>query len=327
MCEARAEYNKSPHKEDEKRAYELKPRERQLFLIYDHDDVDKGVQLWDVAYFNFGTQLDQYIDGARKQDKEAYSRFHHPIDGFEMRITGVEKSIGDELRGKNTVYSVHQFYKRDRELPRSVIEHGFDLDAMIREVEYDTLKKIYMGVDDEEDKKDSRNSRDDRDQSRDSRTAERSRRDTDPDLRRNQEKDDKDEAPPRREPPREERRLEPPREREPEPAPKPKPVKFATRDKVSFEYRGNPITGVIEKIDEERTVAHVRTPDREKPHIIDFEDLTLVSSDDTFDAKPPTKSTPEKNGDGKEETKTKTTTKRSWDDDDPDPVPPRRSGK
>jgi hypothetical protein len=336
ICEARIRLNQSPHKDDEEKAMDLKPKDRQLFLIYDNDDIDRGVQLWEEANWNFGQHLDKYVEGARKQDKDAYRRFFHPLDGFTIRLTATEKAIGGGKGGKpgnNTEYTVHQFYKRDRDLPSSLFEHGYDLDAMIRELDYDSLKKIFTGASvdeadpetngkarsrrDEEprrdrDELDDRNERHDRERDRDRTRDDRGHR---------EERSRDDDPPPRS------RRDEPAdtksdrkEERRDDPPPKSKDkVDFGSKDIVKFNFKGEVIEGEIEKVDLDKKIAFVIVEGRERPSIQDFEDLTMVKAFDGFDSKSKEKERARDEDDGRSFDRNRSASRE--DDDNP---PPRR---
>lgn len=326
ICEARDALNKSPYKEDRQKAKELNPKERQLFLIFDYDDPDKGIQLWEIAHFNFGKQLDAYVKGARKQDQDSYRRFYHRTEGYEMRINGVESPIG-EGGGKNTVYSVHQFYPREKPLPDSLLQHGYDLDDIVRELDYTTLKEIFEGgvdaipADDDRGARSRRDSRSARDEEEPPSRA-RSRRDEEePPARSSRSRRDEEEPEP--EPaPRTARRS---RSEDPEPAParsrredpEPRPaakqvgeLPFASRDEVSFQDRDGTTYGVIDHIVEGKKIAYVKVKGRERPAVLGFEEMTLVRRDDTFDAKPD--DPPARNG-------------KAAPPDDPEPAPARSS--
>lgn len=280
ICEARAEYNNSAHKEDRDRGYALRQSERQLFLIYDNDDREKGVQLWDVSNWNFGKHLDAYVEGARPKDKAAYRKFYHPTEGFTIRITATESSMGKKGEsgggGMNTVYSIHQFFDRDEPLPDQIINHGFDLDAIVRGSDYSRLKAIYTGIADDAD-----------------------------DGEEDQEDEPQEQAPPprpaaRQSAPPARQQKAPPREPDPEPEPEEteepvgdeqpaEAVELASGDTVEFEYRGNVTTGVVKKVEPDRGIVHIEVEGREKPYVCDLGDVTLIASDTTWDppASPP----------------------------------------
>jgi hypothetical protein len=86
------------------------------------------------------------------------------------------------------------------------------------------------------------------------------------------------------EPPPRTRQTRAPREEKPvEP---PKPTGFATGDTVRMNYKGEPIEAKIVWVSIEDKIAKIPVPGKEKPLTVDFDELTLVEADATFDAKP-----------------------------------------
>ena len=261
ICEEVKKLDESTHKDDQKKAQNLRARERQLFLVYDHDQKERKVQLWEISQWNFGKQLTKYIDGARAQDRKRYQVYYHPFEGYSMRITPSKESMGE---GKpNTIWSIHAFYARENPLEKTLFKHGYDLDTMPRAMEYNDLKAIFRGevdvpssgIDDDEDEQVS--------VSRDERHGER------------------DEKPPARDERREERAASPP--------PPPEPVKqhkFASKDIVEFTFAGRSVKGEIESVDYEKGTANVVVPGAKRAVTMEFDELTLVKSDTTFDQKP-----------------------------------------
>ena len=53
---------------DEDVVKSLRKKERQLFYVIDHDEPEKGVQLWDMSYWLFGKQLDETIKMSDEED-------------------------------------------------------------------------------------------------------------------------------------------------------------------------------------------------------------------------------------------------------------------
>lgn len=282
VCEHRQTLKDTPKGPERDLFFALKPKDRQMFLIYDLDDTDRGVQLWEVANWNFGRHLDKHIEGARKQDRDAYRRFYHPTEGYTLRLTATEVAIGTAGKdtggkaggGMNTEYTVHGFFLRERDIPREILHHGYDLDSMVRVLDYDALRAVFRGV------------TEDVDEETNGRPA---RRSTERGVTVNDDgpaDDGHPEPPPARA--GRTKAAEPP----PVPDEETYPLGggggpgFATNDVVSYMGKDGPVEGTVKKIDTERRVAHVQVDGRERPAVIDFEDLTLVERDTTFDQKP-----------------------------------------
>lgn len=263
VCEARAKLLEHPDPQSQDRGKALKTSERQLFLVYDHDDTEKGIQLWDVSNWNFGKHLDRFIGGARKNKRDAYRRYYHPTDGFTMRLTVSEESIAG---GKNYLYTVNEFYERETDFPDEFWDHGYDLDAMIAEIDYDTLKRIYTGESEDVDDP----------------PADETPRES---VRGGARDDDDDPPPARSTKPSDNgtRDPEPASKSKPSPRDDGKPYIFAPGDTVALEWRGDEVQGEVTKVDIDGKVADVQIEGRERPIRMEFGDLTLVEA-----AKPPT---------------------------------------
>lgn len=318
ICDIRQKLASRTDKESSEKAYGLKPKERQLFLLIERNDrtgeFDGDIKLWDESNWSFGKQLDAYIDGADYEDRAAYRKFYHPVKGFTIKLNGTKEKTGDG-GGEYTKWSVHEFKSRKESMPDDLVRHGYDLDDMVRVMEYDDLKKIFLGVDEEAQ---------DADAGRESVRVEAA-----PPGRRTQrngsapaenpadapaERQERRPAPPPDDdaPPPRTRQARTPREEQPASPPPPpareEPKKasvFATGDLVRVNYKGEPIEAKIAWVSIEDKLAKVPVPGKDRPITVDFDELTLLKSDDTFDAKPPARE--EKKPAGKPN---------RWDDDD-----------
>ncbi len=260
MCEAKAVFRKSAAKEDQESGKALNYSLRQLWLIWDRDDEDRGVQLWDEANYNFGVNLMGYVKTAPKNLADAYKGFWHPVTGYTMRISCKEKPIGD---GKNYEYFVHSFYARTEPLPEKIIRHGYDLDEMVVALPYDTLKGIYDGTAAEDD--------DTKEPDKQTKPPTGNGKHEDPEPPRNRVKEP--EAPPKRE------------EKKPDPEPTKKVEKEAEKltaadvnegDILSFEWRGETVKGEVKSVDNIRDIVSVDVDGYEKLLRPPVEDCTLV---------------------------------------------------
>ena len=269
ICDVRARLAKSTDKEDNENAYQMRPKERQLFLVIARDErsgeLRGDIQLWEEAYWNLGKQLDQYIDGADYDQRAAFKQFYHPERGFTVKLTATKESTG-EGKGKYTKFSVHEFRERKEPLPDDLFDHGYDLDAMVRVMDYEALKKVFLGVE-EDDKEPAGASRNGDHAERPSRA-----RDTaeEPPARRTQRasrvNDDDDAAP----------AAKPERKPDPELTPaKPASPAFAKGDWVGLENRGTKLEGVIDNITAEN-VLRITVEGYDRPFSRDLDDVTLI---------------------------------------------------
>lgn len=70
----------------------LKPKERQLWNVMDLDAQDRGVQVWDISFHNFGKQLNARI--LNSPESKGYEYFADPVDGLTVSVGFADKSIG-----------------------------------------------------------------------------------------------------------------------------------------------------------------------------------------------------------------------------------------
>lgn len=298
ICQQAAIYREKADAESEQKAKDLFPKERSLFLVYDRDETDKGVQLWEVAWYNFGRHISDYIDGAPKSEQASLRVYYHPTNGFTIRINCKETPAG---KGKPyTDFLVHSMAPRTSPVPEELLDHGYDLDAMIQELSYDRLKALFTGQEEGDD--DDQDDNDNRPSSPSSRNG----------------REDDDEPTPS---PRGFRNAPPP----PPPAPKKQEYIFATHDRVSLEFKGEEVEGEVVKVDLDNKMASVKIEGRDNPIRVDFSDLTLLEADSTFDRK----DSGNKPGWPEDEDRSfqKKPAPEANDDAGDDPTPPKRKKK
>lgn len=165
ICEDRAKLAKDPDT-DPDLLKSLKPADRQLWLVEDLNEKDKGVQLWDVAHFNFGKQLEAMIRNADEGDN--YEYFADPKKGFILKLGVTEESFAGRTFFK---VSTVEFKPRSKPLDEDLVEHGICLDDCIKVIKYEDLKKIYLQLDEEDEdgkgKKGKKKSKEDDDEDED----------------------------------------------------------------------------------------------------------------------------------------------------------------
>jgi hypothetical protein len=237
VCEHRNELAQDP-KTDKKVIKALIPKERQLFLVLDHADLKKGIQLWEISFHLFGKNLDRKIKNAPESKKAAYLNFFHPTKGLSLRVLGEAKSI--EGGKPFNEYTVDEFMER-KPLKTEYIEHGICLDDIPVEVEYKTLYKLYHqqaeGADDsgeDEDDPPTRNGR--------------------PKPKASAEDEDEDDE-------------------EDEDEEEDSNFEFAVGDVVTWVYKGKKKTGKVVKLNMKKGLAEVRVKGQEDPSVVDIDEL------------------------------------------------------
>ena len=144
ICEARAkEAEKEDGDEDTIKA--LTPKERQLWNVIDLNDVDKGIQIWEVSFYNFGKVLDERINNAEEDDDWRF--FSDPEDGFTLRVTMSEGAMGKH----HIEASAIDFKPRKEGYDPDIIDESPQLDDLLKILSYKELKKVFLSVADDED--------------------------------------------------------------------------------------------------------------------------------------------------------------------------------
>lgn len=150
ICDYRAELEKAGDT-DKRELDALKPKERQLFLIYDRDEKEKGVQLLEFSHWCFGVLLDKVRRNA--DDDEVYiADFDDPEAGSALKV-----SFGDEsVRGDEGSYSFVKvfnidFKPRSNGLPEELLNHGICLDELLKVMDYDDLKTAFLQTEEPDD--------------------------------------------------------------------------------------------------------------------------------------------------------------------------------
>lgn len=138
ICEYRKKLM-SASEPDEDLIKSLVVKERQLWLIYDHEDPEKGVQLFDASMHALGKHIDEAI---REDEDGVYEYFADPEDGSMLKIKFTETSTG----GTRPWYPATRidFKPRSKPLADKIYEHGIDVDAIVSIPSYDELSAIFF---------------------------------------------------------------------------------------------------------------------------------------------------------------------------------------
>lgn len=225
----------------------LNPKERQLFLVYDREAPKKGIQLLEISYHTFGKLLDSRIKNSREID--GWDWFYYTDEsGFTLRLTVEERSAGGYKF--NEVVAI-DFLKRESPLPENIINHGVDLDEMLVRVPYEKLKAIFLGETEEDVKPEDANG-----QKEERRPMER--------------KVDQ--------PPFDERKSEPAKERTPEPKKIPTAQDAGLSVQAKVRHLPSGKNGMIAKISGDGTSLTVMTDDDEVIRAIAVNEVALVDA-------------------------------------------------
>jgi len=149
VCEYRAKLMNSPDP-DEDLIRSLAPKERQLFNVIDTSDREKGIQIWDIAWWLFGKALDAKIRNADEDDD--YDTFDSIDNGYTLKL-GIEEN---HFEGR-AFYSITDidFKHRKENYDESILDEAYVLDDIIKITPYDELKKILLQNEDDEDNDDA----------------------------------------------------------------------------------------------------------------------------------------------------------------------------
>lgn len=149
ICEERARLAKGGDVDDDV-LKSLLPKERQLWLIYDHDETDKGVQLFEVSFHGLGKDLDEAVRSDREEEEpEGYEYFADTEEGYVLRISFKEAPTGGN--GKWYPPARIDFKERTKALPDEIAEHGIAVDKIVKLVPYDELASLFMQETSEDD--------------------------------------------------------------------------------------------------------------------------------------------------------------------------------
>jgi hypothetical protein len=145
VCEYRAKLRKDPDA-DEDLVQQLAPKERQLWNVIDKEEQEKGVQVWDISFHLFGKLLDAEVRNA--DEDEDYQYYADLESGSTLKLGVAEKSFA-----KRTFYEVETIGFKPRREPyaEDILEQTHSLDDILKVLEYDKLKSIFMQTTDDED--------------------------------------------------------------------------------------------------------------------------------------------------------------------------------
>lgn len=221
ICEHQSKLQRSGDKSEETKELikSLRPKERQLWNVYDYAEPDKGWQIWEISHWSFGKLLDQRVKDAEENE---YDNFYD-LDGLSLRVSFSEESTGSNTYTKANVID----FKARQPWDKKTLAKMTCLDDLPIILPYDKLKAIYeqRDLDDDEpeddDPKPKPRTRQEAEDWGDDEPAPKPKHKPKPPA-----DEDWDDEPP----PKPKRRPEPEDDDEPAPKPKPKPKPPADED-------------------------------------------------------------------------------------------------
>lgn len=138
ICEYRAALIKSGNDPD--LADQLKPKQRQLFNVLDHDDEDKGIQIFEMSPHMFGFMLDdeEVVQSERNFDGKFYADVQ---DGLSI----IARFDQGTFAGNKFPEIARIDFEEREDLPDELIDEAVDFDACLRILTYDELYKKFHG--------------------------------------------------------------------------------------------------------------------------------------------------------------------------------------
>lgn len=131
-----SEKSKDP-KADQEMLKGLAPKERQIFLIYDRKDPQKGLQLFEFSFHKFGKLLDTRTSTC--PDGSGWDLFYYPDeDGFSLSLTVTDTgTYGLEV-------TAIDFFPRKTPIPDEIVNHNICLDDILNILSYEELKARFL---------------------------------------------------------------------------------------------------------------------------------------------------------------------------------------
>lgn len=200
ICEYRQKLRRDSDGDDEsdKEQKALKPSHRQIVNVINRKDPDAGVQLLDMSFHLFGSEILEAVNSA--EEDEDFDTFFLAEGGKTLKVRfGTDHYAGNSFTRAERV----DMKERDDDLDDDVLEQAFPLDELLIIQDYDDLKKMFMsgGADDDDDKPSKRKrsrDKDEEDEEEEPRGRRRSSKDEEeeeeePRKRRSKDKDEEEE--------------------------------------------------------------------------------------------------------------------------------------
>lgn len=158
ICEYRQKLRRDSDGDDEsdKEQKALKPSHRQIVNVVNRKDPDSGVQLLDMSFHLFGSEILEAVNSA--EEDEDFDTFFLAEGGKTLKVRfGTDHYAGNSFTRAERV----DMKDRDEDLDDDLLEQAFDLDSLLIIQDYADLKKMFMsgGAEDEDEDKPSKRKR------------------------------------------------------------------------------------------------------------------------------------------------------------------------
>ncbi len=148
ICEYAANLQRQPKTpENEEQIKKLRPKQRQLFNVIVLDESNKGVQIHENAFFNFGKELEKELNETEGNNPE-YGDFASLKEGFTLKVRWDEEQQGG---GRPYLKAGRiDFIERKRPYTKEILAETVNLDEALVILSYEEIERMFNGVDDEE---------------------------------------------------------------------------------------------------------------------------------------------------------------------------------
>lgn len=185
ICEYREEL--ISEEAEDKLVKKLVPKQRQLLNLIDLKDPESGIQLYETSNFLFGDEITNNAMAGDQEDN--WESFFSVEDGLTLKIHFEE----DTFEGRTFVRAGRiDFRPRKKAYKESILDEVFDLEKLIKVLEYEKLKAKFFAAT-------TKKSKDDDDEEEEDEVKGRGRDDDDdedePKSKRRHRDDDEDEEP------------------------------------------------------------------------------------------------------------------------------------
>jgi hypothetical protein len=135
ICDARKKMTKDGAPDEDIKA--LRPKKRQVFNVIDTEDRKKGVQVWEISYFNFGEQLLEDIDHGVVPEG-----FFLDVDGNTLNLRFKMASMGT-----NKYLKISRIDAEERkDYGEKIYKETVDLVSALKILSYEDLEAEFLGI-------------------------------------------------------------------------------------------------------------------------------------------------------------------------------------